>query len=127
MTKSDHKIFAAVAHIAIFFEVVGLIIALIIYGLKGKESQFISNSAKQAMGWQILALIVQKVVIFLTMGTFLGGMRMGIHPLQGFFGMFTVNGLVSVIFIIVAIIGAIKALNGEEYQYPLIGDFVAKI
>jgi len=125
--KSDEKIFAAIAHIAIFFDLVGLIIAVIIYALKGKESPFINYSSKQAVGWQIFALIIHRMVIFFTIGSFIGGMRMGIHPLQGFFGMFTINGLISLIFIVVAIFGAIKALNGEKYQYPLIGDFIAKI
>jgi len=127
VAKSDDKIFAAIAHIAIFFDLVGLIIAVIIYALKGKESPFISFSSKQAIGWQVFALIIHKVVMFFTMGSFIGGMRIGINPLRGFFGMFTINGLVSLIFIVVAIMGAIKALNGEKYQYPLIGDFIAKI
>jgi len=127
MADSDDKIFAAIAHITIFFDLVGLIIAVIIYALKGKESTFISFSAKQAIGWQVFALIIHRIVMFFTMGSFIGGVRMGIHPLGGFLGMFTLNGLIGLVFIVLAIIAAIKALNGERYQYPLIGNFVAKI
>lgn len=127
MINSDDKIFSAISHVAIIFDLVGLIIAIIIYALKGKESPVISFSTKQAIGWQVLALITQKVLAFLTFGSFIGGMRMGMHPFRGFLGLFSINGLVGLAFIVVAIIAAIKALNGERYQYPLIGNFVANI
>ncbi|MFZ7103472.1 MAG: DUF4870 domain-containing protein [Peptococcaceae bacterium] len=127
MRNSDDKILAALSHIVIFFDLVGLIIAIIIYVLKGKEAAFVNFSAKQAMGWQIFALIVEKAVLFLTLGSFVGGMRMGIHPFSGVFGIMSINGIIDLFFTVVAIIGAIKALSGDYYKYPLIGDFIAKI
>ncbi|NLT95263.1 MAG: DUF4870 domain-containing protein [Clostridia bacterium] len=127
MANSDDKIFAAISHLAIIFDLVGLIIAVLIYVLKGKESPFIGFTAKQAIGWQVSALITQKVLVFLTVGTFIGGVRMGMHPLGGFLGIFSLAGLVGLAFFVVAIIAAVKALNGEEYLYPVIGNFVAKI
>ena len=42
MVNSDDKIFAAISHIVIIFDLVGLVIAVIIYAVKGKESPFIS-------------------------------------------------------------------------------------
>lgn len=127
MVNSDDKIFAAISHIVVIFDLVGLVIAVIIYAVKGKESPFISFSSKQAIGWQVSALIIQKVLVFLTMGSFVGGVRMGMNPLRGFFGLFSINGLVALAFLVFAIIAAVKTLNSEEYKYPLIGDFVAKI
>lgn len=127
MDKSDDKILAAIAHIGIIFDILGLIIALIIYIIKGKESYFVSFSAKQALGWQLIAILIKKVVAILTFGSFVGGMGMGIHPLRGAFGLFSINGIIGLLFTIVAVIGAVKVLNGEKYKYPLIGDFVAGI
>lgn len=127
MANSDEKIFSAIAHVGIFFDLVGLVIAVLVYALKGKESSFISFSSKQAIGWQVFALVIQKILVFLTMGSFIGGMKMGMHPLGGFLGVFSINGLIGLVFIVFAIIAAVKALNGERYQYPLIGNFVAGI
>lgn len=123
----DEKIFAALSHFSIIFQLTGIVVTVIIYALKGKESSFINLACKQALGWQVLALLVGKIIAFLTFGSFFGGIHMGFHPFSSIFGMISLASLSHLFFVVLGIIGAIKSLNGEKYKYPLMGDFLENI
>ncbi|MFN7948430.1 MAG: DUF4870 domain-containing protein [Blastocatellia bacterium] len=103
----DEKTFATLAHLS---ALAGCIIPfgnilgpLIIWMMKKDQSWFVNDQGKEALNFQItltIALIVSFLLMFLLIGFIL-------MPVVGLFGL------------IMAVIAALKANQGEVYRYPL--------
>jgi uncharacterized protein len=86
-----------------FLPPLGLIIPIVIWQLKKEEFPDLDAHGKIIANWIISALIY----IFLCIPLFFVGIGIIVIP------------LIYVLWIIFPIIGAIKAINGETWKYPL--------
>lgn len=98
--SKDDKTMGMLSHLLAIF--LGFLGPLIIYLVKGKESEFINDQAKEALNFQItvfIAFIVCFLLMFVVIGVFL-------LPLVGLGAL------------ILTIMAAIKANDGVKYRYP---------
>ena len=108
----DARNFAVLAHLSAFSIVVvpfgNLLGPLLVWLLKRADSPFIDSHGKAALNFQIsmtIYIIISIVLILAVIGIF----------------MLIALGVFS---IIVTIIAAVRASNGEQYQYPLAIKFI---
>lgn len=88
----DDKLWAAIAHAAIFvFGIFGPLIIMMVYK---EKSYYITYHAKQALIFQVVAVV--------------GGV--------------VTCGLISLVCMVFAIIAALKAYEGQYYAYPGLGN-----
>jgi len=98
----DEVLLAAVAHFScLVVSIVGPVVVLL---LNKTGSPFVQRHAKEAINVQVNLLVVAAVSFLL--------MIVGI----GICGMFAV-GIAAVV---MPVVGGVKALNGEDYRFPLI-------
>ncbi len=131
--SSEEKLLAGVAHLGVLFQMVGLFVPLVILLLQRQTSRFVADHARQALGYQLVVVLVQVVLSFFLFGFFLGGFRM---PMPGFtllqfpgparvaFFIFSAFLLAASIYGVVA---AVAAFSGREFRYAFIGDLVARL
>lgn len=112
----DEKNLAALCHLGTFAGFIipfgNIIVPLIIWIVKKDESNFINDQGKEVLNFQItlsIALVVLMVLFF----TFIGS----IPAIIGFIS-------VGIVDVILPIIGAIKASEGEYYRYPFSKTFI---
>lgn len=101
MTPSDENTWSALGHFGGL--VLGLLAPLIVLLVKGKDSARVRAQSVEALNFQISMTIYAIVSIPLMI------------VLVGFITLLAV----SVMVIVFSILAGIKALNGEEYRYPL--------
>jgi uncharacterized Tic20 family protein len=98
---SDEKTMSLIAHAGgILF---GFVPALVVYLTKGTESEYVKAEAREALNFQItlaIAYVVSTVLIIVLIG----------------FLMILAVWLVSIVLMIMA---AIAANNGQSYRYPI--------
>lgn len=127
MEKSNEdKILAGLAHLGVVFGWPGLIAALIIYLVCKDRSLFIRANVKQALGYQVCVLILLQILILI----FGGGALLGILTSQSVTPGIISVGVVRVIglaFALLGIWGAFRTFVGENFRYPLIGDFIDRL
>ncbi|HZW84041.1 MAG TPA: DUF4870 domain-containing protein [Candidatus Deferrimicrobium sp.] len=124
--KSEDKVLAGVSHLGILVGWVGLIIALGIYLVKRDQSVFVKRSAKQALGFQVCALVIISILALL----FGGGMLLGVFTAK-----LVTTGLLSLVFVKIVLVllytlgvwAAIRSFQGEHFKYPLIGEFIDRL
>ena len=105
MPTSEERTWAAVAHISGVFSslVLPVVICALIFTMKKDESEFIEIQSREAHNFQIttaVAMFVCGILFFCGIG-----IPMAMIVALGSF--------------VLAIVGAIKAHNGERYRYPL--------
>ena len=112
MSQSDERMWAMLTHLSsltgIFTLIGSLVGPLIIWQIQKEKSAFVDFHGKEAVNFNItiaIATAVSFLLFFVVIGVFL----------------IWVVGLVWLIFTIIA---AIKANNGERYQYPLTFRFI---
>ena len=110
----EQKFLAILAHISYFLGGLGFIIAPLVIFLLKKDDFFVYEHAKQALVAHIAILAASCIVGLLC--TLLIGVLL-----------LPVIGILWIVLLVTSIIGAIKSLNGEEYQYPFIQGFVNKL
>jgi len=110
----EQKILAILAHISYFFGGLGFLIAPLVIFLLKKDDFFVYEHAKQALVAHI-AIFVISCIIGLSCMLLIGVLLLPII------------GLAWIVLLVTSIMGAIKAFNGEEYQYPFIQSFVKKL
>jgi uncharacterized Tic20 family protein len=126
------RLIAASAHLAILFSIPGLIYAAILWLITRRESPFVSQHARQGVLWQLLTnilLVVALLVLFIialvsfggTVGDTSGNAGKDLAALFGsFLGLFVVLIVGLTISVGAALIGAISALMGRLFLYPVI-------
>ena len=110
----EQKILSILAHISYFLGGLGFIIAPLIIFLVKKDDYFVYEHAKQALVAHIAILAASCLVGLLCM------LLIGVLLLP-------VIGILWIVLLVTSIIGAVKALNGEEYQYPFTQKIVNKL
>jgi len=103
---NDEKLIAMLAHLITF--VSSFIGPLVIYIVKKDESAFVADQAKEVLNFHISTLIYAIVAAL----SVLIGIGLLLLPALGVF------------FLIVTIIGAIRAYEGTAYRYPLCIRFI---
>ncbi|WP_371362554.1 hypothetical protein SRRS_36890 [Sporomusa rhizae] len=110
----EQKLLAILAHIGYFLGGLGFIVAPLCIFLLKKEDPFVYEHAKQALVAHLVILIasaITSMLCFLLIGFLL-------MPILAIFWL---------MLFITSIIAAIKALDGQFYEYPMIQRFVTKI
>jgi uncharacterized Tic20 family protein len=126
------RLIAASAHLAILFSIPGLMYAVILWLIARHESPFVSQHARQGVLWQILTnitLVVALLVLFIIAIVSFGGTVDGSSGNAGrdlaalfgsFLGLFVVLIVGVTISIGAALVGAISALMGRLFHYPIV-------
>ncbi len=134
--KSEDKILAGISHLGIFLNVVGFVGVLIIYLVKKEASHFVRDHAKQALGYQVIILIISWMITLIFMGGAIGGIVSGTifnlpQIMPGFMGSMIIFGIIrgglSLLIFGYAVYAAIQALQGKGFKYVVIGEFVDRI
>lgn len=112
MSQADERMWAMFIHLGLLcgFLVpgLGLVVPIVLWQLKKNESTFIDQNGKMVANWIITFLIAAAICIVLTV-ILIGGLLL--------LALMAVN-------VIFAIIGAIKANNGELWPYPISFKFI---
>jgi uncharacterized protein len=105
--RADGRSMAMLSHLGAF--VGGFILPLIIYLTVGKEDPFVRHHASESLNFQLTYLML-----------FLGGFVLGFATLGlGFLLIIPLLLMVAVAHIVFAIMGAMKANQGEWWRYPV--------
>ncbi|MGO8949546.1 MAG: DUF4870 domain-containing protein [Ktedonobacterales bacterium] len=125
------RLIAASAHLAILLSVPGMVYAAFLWLALRRRAPFIARHAREGVLWQVvtnIALVLSLVVLFLvaffSFGTTLNasGSNAG-ESVVGLFGsllgLFVVLILGLTVAVGAAVIGAIYALAGRPFRYPL--------
>lgn len=131
--RIGERVLAACAHLATLVSIPGLLVALGIWLVNRKRSPFVAQQARQAVIWQILSNILLLVLVVLLVGT-------AIHELGGTLSskgsagqadiMKLLGSLVGLYVVLLgaliccwvsAILGALAALRGRSFHYPIVG------
>ncbi len=105
-TVAEERNWAVAAHVGSFVTAwfaLGVFAPLLVLLIKGKDSPFIRRHAVESLNFQLNALVLTVVfalLIFVLIGFVL-------LPLYGIF------------YVIVVILGTVRAGQGEDYRYPL--------
>lgn len=124
-TTSEERILSAISHLGLFFHLPGLFIALLIYFAKREHSVFIAQHALQAIGFQIVMMLLGGIFGFGAMGLVFGGLIMG--GVAGVVRMAVFLWFTVVLLALCAVVGICRAMLGKDFTYPLIGEFINRI
>lgn len=122
----DERQMAVLLHLSsllsfVFFGL-GIIVPLIIYLMKKDESKLLEEHGKAVLNFNISYLIYTFLLgIAVTCSTLLIVFLIGIPMLIVFGLLLTILGLAA---LVLAVIGAVKANDGELYDYPLVIKFL---
>ncbi len=111
--NDEQKILAIVVHLAYFLGGVGFIIAPLVIFLLKKDDTFVQYHAKQALVAHLAVLAFSLAVSMLCL------ILVGVLLLP-------VLAIIWLGLVVTSIIAAIKALNGELYDYPLIQGLIKR-
>ncbi|RIV19335.1 DUF4870 domain-containing protein [Fibrisoma montanum] len=113
LSDSDARMWAMLAHLSALpgsFFVIGTVVApLVIWQIQKDKSAYVDYHGKEAVNFQItmaIAFAVSFLLIFVLIGIVL-------------------IWVVGVIWLVLTIIAAVKANNGEYYRYPLTIRFIS--
>jgi len=129
--SSDEKVLAGLTHVAVLFNMVGVIYILIMFIVYKQKSRFVYDHAKQALG-----LWVASFVVFRLLGLFMGAGFASLFAFSspwttGFIGSALILGLIvsglGIATLVLVIIAAVKAFSGQDFRYPVIGDMVSRL
>lgn len=115
--SGDDRTWAGVAHLGSFvaaYVALGLLAPLIVLLVKGNTSPYVRRHAVESLNFQITVLIwvaVAVVVALVTLGV-------------GLLVVVPVAIVAAIFYLVVVIIAGVRALNGQEYRYPLTFRFV---
>lgn len=125
----EEKLLGGFAHVAVLFSWLGLIYNLVIYFLYKPKSEYVTGHAKQGLGLVAISLISSYVLGPIFGASMYGSFMMG--GLRGGFGLAVIGGLImtaiGIAILVMVIMAAIKGFQGQEYKYPIIGEFMAKL
>lgn len=129
----SERLLAAAAHLLMFFSLPGLLVAALIWLTQRRRSAYIAHQAREAVVWQILSNVIflmLVVALVITALLSLGG-TVGTHGTTGqiaftslfgsLLGLYIVLIVGAAFFIGSSVLGAISALLGKHFRYPLVG------
>ena len=136
--RLGERLLAALAHLATLLSVPGMLLALAIWLVHRRRSPFVSRQARQALLWQILSNVVLAIIVALLLVVAVsqlgaavtkpsGGTQGDITRLFGSLVGLYVALFAALIFCCVsAVLGAVFALLGRSFHYPIVGRKRAK-
>lgn len=131
--RPGERVLAACAHLATLVSIPGLLVALGIWLVNRKRSAFVAQQARQAVLWQILTNILIVVLVVLLIGSAIhelggtlstkgsAGQADLVKLLGSLIGLYVVLLGALIVFWVSAILGALSALFGRSFHYPLVG------
>ncbi len=95
---------------------------LLVWLFKREEHRFLDHHAKEALNFQLTVLLVVVLSVVLAIpAALVGVLTLGV----GFIALAILAVVAAVAWIVLPIIGAVKASNGEGYRYPFTIRFIA--
>ena len=121
----DSSVGAMLCYIANFLCCVGLVLA-IVFLVTEKENRFVKFHALQSIFLVVLEIVAGIVIEILTL---ILSLVLNMVNMSWIAGLLTwlLGCLVLLIFLILLIIGGIKAYGGQWYKLPIVGGFAWKI
>lgn len=130
--NQDERTLAMLAHLLQVFS--GFLGPLIIYLVKRNQSRFVAFHALQALFWQLAFMVLVgcgSVLIFVTLFATIastpppsGALPVAFLLVIGLFYLFVFGGWI--LTLILGILFAVKANNGEWAGYPVIGQWASR-
>jgi uncharacterized Tic20 family protein len=110
----------------------GLAVALLIWLTQRRRSAYVAAQAKDAVLWQVLSnavflvlLAALLVIAVVSLGGAVSDTRQAsgavTHLVGSLLGIYIVLVLAALFFVVVALVGAICALLGLSFHYPIVG------
>jgi uncharacterized Tic20 family protein len=121
ISSADERMWAMAAHLSSLVMLVGipsLIGPLVVWLVKRDQSAFVDDHGKEALNFNISVLLYGIVGVILTV--ILAVVTLGI----GLLVLVPLGLLLGLGWVVVTVIAAVKANNGEAYRYPLTIRFV---
>jgi uncharacterized Tic20 family protein len=112
--SGEQKMLAVLAHLAYLLGGLGFIVAPLIIFLLKKDDPFVHEHAKQALVAHLAIVVISAITGVLSM------ILIGLLLLP-------VLALLCILLFITSIIAAIKAIDGQPYEYPFIQKLVNKL
>jgi uncharacterized Tic20 family protein len=133
--SQDERIMAALSHAAIILSLLGLVVPVVMWVTQKDKSRYVAFQALQAIALQLIRL----VGFFIGMGCYMATIFSTVFMqaassssrTSGFptamlipFATLGVLGVFGLFFFLYAIVGAVMTLQGKDFRYFLIGDWV---
>src|SRR5579863_4552547 len=132
--SSNDTVLAGLSHLGVFLPF-GWLLPLIVWLSTRTSAPYASHQAKQAFFWQLFFVVLFIVAYIGLLGSFFGSGIFSASNIYGpegynstflrpflillaFYGLLLAGSLINIIF---AIIGAVKAFQGKPFHYPLLG------
>lgn len=133
----DERLMAGLAHGSILLPMWGLILSGLIFVTQREKSEYVRQQAAQALGWQVTLIAgffagmgCYMVAFFGLVGVIIatdGGSASGPPPAFFLpFGMMGILMLAMFAFVLVGLLGALRAFQGRGFRYPLVGAYVER-
>lgn len=116
MPTQKEKIWGAVSHLS-YLSGLPILVPLIIFLWKRDQSPFVAEQAKQAIGMHIATVIAIALAFGFSFATVGFGAFVAVPAL-------TLFGILAFVFSIIAVI---KIGQGENYHYPVFGDWIDRL
>lgn len=126
---SEEKVVAGLVHLALLLNLAGLVATLVVYTLYRPKSAFVTRHAKQSLGLQVISLVLGWALPIAfgisAIGLFSLGAPFGFAPRAtvGLLGVLLLGGL-QIAVLVLAVIAAVRAFQGEEYRHPVFGQWM---
>lgn len=132
--SADERNWALLAHLASFSNLLipfGAVLGpLVVWLSKRDHSAFVGRHGKEAVQFQASFLVYHMVLICAGIASFFGGVAgaatqggqaemLAPVGMIGLFGIVAVALLLRLFVCVMAVVGAVRAYNGEEFRYPL--------
>lgn len=127
--KSEEKVLGGLSHILCLFSWIGLVANLVIFFIYKEKSAYVGRHAKQALGLQLISLVLGLVVGGASVASVFGAMaggHMGAAVGMGL-TLALIGAALGITVLVLVIIGAVKGFTGQEYLHPVFGRAVDNI
>lgn len=114
--SSEERNWATGAHIGSFvaaYVALGLLAPLLVMMVKGNDSPFIRRHAVESLNFQL------SVLIYVAVGTVVAVVLAFITLGLGLLVILPIAAVFALAYVVLVIIGTVKASHGEDYRYPL--------
>jgi uncharacterized Tic20 family protein len=126
------RVLAAVAHLLMLASVPGLAVAIVIWLTQRRRSAYVAAQAKDAVFWQLLSNIVFVVLLAVLLAVAVGSLGGAVsdtrqasgaitHLVGSLLGIYVLLVVAALFFALSAVVGALFALFGYTFHYPIVG------